>query len=39
VTVPLTLGPGNPDQQYTPAASASGTKVYTAHVRLKRTPR
>jgi hypothetical protein len=33
VTVPL--GPGNPDQQYTPQASADGTKVYTTHVRLR----
>jgi hypothetical protein len=39
VTVPLTLGPGNPDQQYTPQAAADGTKVYTAHVRLKRSRR
>src|SRR4051794_6807009 len=36
VTVPITLGPGNPDQEYTPEAAADGTKVYTAHVRLKR---
>jgi S-formylglutathione hydrolase FrmB len=34
VTVPVVLGPGNPDQQYTPQAAADGTKVFTTHVRL-----
>jgi hypothetical protein len=35
VTVPLSLGPGNPDQQYTPQAAADGTKVFTARVKLR----
>ncbi|MEA2410086.1 MAG: hypothetical protein QOC77_647 [Thermoleophilaceae bacterium] len=34
VTVAVPLGPGNPDQQYTPQASADGTKTFTTHVRL-----
>jgi S-formylglutathione hydrolase FrmB len=40
VTVPVPLGPGNPDQQYTQQAAADGTKVFTTHVRLSgRRPR
>jgi hypothetical protein len=40
VTVAVPLGPGNPDQQYTPQATADGTKVFTTHVRLSgRRPR
>ena len=40
VTVPVSLGTGNPDQQYTPQAAADGTKVFTTHVRLNgRRPR
>src|SRR4051794_12650221 len=35
VTVALVLGPGNPDQQYTPQAAADGTKVYGATVSLR----
>ncbi|MEA2421069.1 MAG: hypothetical protein QOF55_168 [Thermoleophilaceae bacterium] len=34
VTVPVVLGPGNPDQQYSPAAAQSGTTVYAAKVAL-----
>jgi hypothetical protein len=35
VTVTVPIGPGNPQQQYSPAASATGTAVYTARVGLK----
>ena len=34
VTVPVPLGPGNPDQQYTPEANAAGTQVFTTKVKL-----
>jgi S-formylglutathione hydrolase FrmB len=32
----LRLGPGNPFQQFTPQAAATGTKVYTARVTVRR---
>ena len=35
ITVSLPLGPGNPDQEYSPAAAASGTAVYAAKVTLR----
>jgi S-formylglutathione hydrolase FrmB len=31
------LGPANPDQQYTPAAQAHGTQVYTTRVQIDQT--
>ncbi|MEA2386616.1 MAG: hypothetical protein QOJ22_790, partial [Thermoleophilaceae bacterium] len=34
VTVPVTLGPGNPSQQYSPEATEAGTTVYTTKVAL-----
>jgi hypothetical protein len=33
--VKVPLGPGNPYQQYTPEASAAGTKVFTTKVALR----
>jgi hypothetical protein len=35
--IPLVLGPANPDQEYSPAAQATGTKVFTTRVRIKPT--
>jgi hypothetical protein len=35
VTLRVPLGPGNPDQQYTPQATAAGTKVFTTKVKLR----
>jgi hypothetical protein len=35
VTVTVPLGPGNPYQQYTPEASAAGTKIFTTKVALR----
>ncbi len=35
ITVAVPIGPGNPDQQYSPAAAATGTSVYTAKVTLR----
>jgi hypothetical protein len=35
VKVAVPIGPGNPDQEYSPAATAAGTTVYTAKVVLK----
>jgi S-formylglutathione hydrolase FrmB len=35
VTVSVPIGPGNPDQEYSPQAAASGTTVYTAKVTLR----
>jgi S-formylglutathione hydrolase FrmB len=35
VTVTVPVGPGNAEQQYSPAASATGTAVYTARVDLQ----
>jgi hypothetical protein len=34
--IPLALGPPNPDQEYSAAAQATGTQVFTARVRIKR---
>jgi S-formylglutathione hydrolase FrmB len=40
VTVAVPIGPGNPDQQYSPEAAASGTTVHAAKVMLRgRRPR
>jgi S-formylglutathione hydrolase FrmB len=40
VRVAVPIGPGNPDQQYSPSAAASGTTVYAARVTLRgRRPR
>jgi S-formylglutathione hydrolase FrmB len=33
--IPLVLGPANPDQEYSPAAQATGTNVFTTRVRIK----
>jgi S-formylglutathione hydrolase FrmB len=35
VSLQITLGPGNPYQQYTPQAAATGTKVFTTAVKLR----
>jgi S-formylglutathione hydrolase FrmB len=35
VTLQVPLGPGNPDQEYTPQASATGTKGFATKVRLR----
>jgi hypothetical protein len=35
VTVAVPIGPGTPDQEYSPAAAASGTSVYAAKVTLR----
>ena len=35
VTLKVPLGPGNPDQEYTPQAQANGTKVVTTKVVLR----
>jgi S-formylglutathione hydrolase FrmB len=35
VTIPVPIGPGNPNQQYSPAAAAAGTPVYAAKVTLR----
>jgi esterase/lipase superfamily enzyme len=35
VTLQVPLGPGNPDQEYTPEAQATGTKVFTTKVALR----
>ena len=35
VTVQVPLGPGNPDQEYTPQAQATGTKMFTTKVKLR----
>jgi hypothetical protein len=40
VEAAVPIGPGNPDQDYSPAATGTGTNVYTAKVVLKpRRPR
>ena len=39
LSVPVALGPGNPDQQYTPAAQLAGTAVYSANVTIAPVPR
>jgi S-formylglutathione hydrolase FrmB len=38
VTVQVPLGPGNPNQEYTPEARASGTKVFATKVELRGAP-
>jgi hypothetical protein len=35
--IPVVLGPANPDQEYSPAAQATGTNVFTTRVRIKPT--
>jgi S-formylglutathione hydrolase FrmB len=39
VTVSVAIGPGNPFQEYSPAATAAGTTVYTVKVSLRGRPR
>ena len=36
--IPLSLGPPNPDQQYTPEAQVNGTDVFTKRVLIRKAP-
>jgi hypothetical protein len=39
LVVPVTLGPANPNQQYTPQSLVTGTAVHTVRVTISRARR